>query len=581
LLPTIQKVKKNQDQPKDKKSGKFALTPDSPLVRWNRPGINGFSQWYKDFKPQVLTSRSTYDEIKLTKVQGTYLKEALAVTPEGRLKHSLCLNISPRRHGKSVLHALIVLWLFCCKTNFTIQLLGNNADHTRKTQYNLLKKIILNTPRLRKLIGESNIFAGEIRYPRRGNVIQSTTVSFGSSFGEKLNLLWVSDLHACPDFEPFNAMQASLIDSEESLILIDTNVDSTDGPVHALQRQADEDPGIYCNHHQYRDLEHFLEEAPPWINRAKAKRLQSTLLPAEFDRDILGKRGDAKNQLFTRDIIELCHSSAYSIPVTPEGLKALVKGRQYRCGIGLDRAKNLFGSLAGTDNTVLTVIAKVASPAHGEPEYFLLDQKIIIPNLSRSIKKAIIETHQKFSLTNCLLENYEITDLFSWLSEQKIPVELLNAGESQQNVIFPELYRVAKEGRLHFPADMGELTSELSTFSYSLKANGKFSFGHSQVKFHDDRVYSLAYSIFALRESVLHSYVLGSFACRNRTPNRHHCFLMDGDLILTCSNFCGVYKKVENMFLQYREQLMDSELTLPEFYQIKVRREGARLYQAA
>jgi hypothetical protein len=54
-----------------------------------------------------------------------------------------------------------------------------------------------------------------------------------------------------------------------------------------------------------------------------------------------------------------------------------------------------------------------------------------------------------------------------------------------------------------------------------------------------------------------------------------------GELILTCSNFCPAYKQVETMWHSYREQLMDSELTLQDFFQIKVRREGARLYQAA
>jgi hypothetical protein len=571
----------NPKQPRSKASGKFAPAMDSPAIRWNRPGIRGFAEWFKDVRPRILTSRSSYEPIKLTKEQGTYLKGALAVTEDGRLTHSLCLHIAPRRMGKSILHALVVLYFFSVKQNFTIQLLGTTAEHSKRVQFNLLRKVIRNTPALLKIFKEENIYVDQIVFPKKGNVIQCSNTSFGMAFGSKLNLLWFSDAHACEDWSVFNAQQASLLDSEEALCLIDSNVDAFDGPLFSLQKQAEDDPGIFAFHTQFENLEDYLERAPEWINRAKAKRLQSTLLPAEFDRDILGKRGDSRNALFTRDVIELCQDQTYSIPVTPEGLKALTKGRAYKIGAGLDRAKNLFGSLGGTDNTVLTVVAKVASPAHGEPEFYVLDQRAIIPNLSRSIKKAILEAHQKFPLTNLILENYEITDLYSWLLEQKIPVELLNAHESNQNVIFPELYRVAKEGRLHFPADMSELVSELSTFSYTLKTNGKYSFGHAQTKFKDDRVYSLAYSIFSLRESVLHSYVLGSFACRNKSPNRHHCFLMDGELILTCSNFCEAYKQVETMWHSYREQLMDSELTLQEFFQIKVRREGARLYQAA
>jgi hypothetical protein len=570
----------NPRQPKNPRTGRFAPSPSSPQILWSRPGIAGFAAWFKDIKPRVLTARNTYEPIKLTRTQGEALKQILSVDDGGKLKFSIALLVWARRHGKSTLFALVVLWLFTTRQNYTIQLLGNSSDHVRKTQYNLVKRIILHTPALRKMVGEENLFTGEIRNPRKGNTIQSTSVSFGASFGEKLTLLWVSDLHACPDLQPFNAMQASLLDSEESLILIDANVDATDGPVHALQSQAEEDPGIFAHHLEYTSFEHFEAEAPPWIDRKKAKRLKSTLLPAEFDRDILCKRGDAKNSLFTRDIIESCFDHSYQIPVTPEGLKALVKGRAYRVGAGLDRAKNLL-NFGGTDNTVLTVIAKCASLKFGEPEFFVLDQKAIIPNLSRSVKKAIIEAHQKYPLTNCILENYEVSDLYSWLLEQRIPVELLNAHESSQNIIFPEIFRVAREGRLHFPANMSELVSELGTFSYQMKSNGKFSFGHQQVRFKDDRCYSLAYSLFSLRESVLHSYVLGSFACKNKSPNRHHCFLMDGELILHCGEGCQAFQQVNSMWMSYREQLLDSELTLVEFFEIKVRREGARISMAA
>lgn len=70
-----------------------------------------------------------------------------------------------------------------------------------------------------------------------GNWIIKTGVSMSTAFGDRINLLWVSDLHASPDIGPFNALQASLLDSENSLILIDSNVDEIGGPVHELQKK--------------------------------------------------------------------------------------------------------------------------------------------------------------------------------------------------------------------------------------------------------------------------------------------------------------------------------------------------------
>ena len=194
----------------------------------------------------------------------------------------------------------------------------------------------------------------------------------------------------------------------------------------------------------------------------EGEALQSTLLPPDFARDILGKRVDATNQLFSSEVISRCKAD-YAIPV--QDLKKLVAGRAYKIGAGLDRSKSLFGN----DNTVWSVVAKVASPAHGEPEYFLLNQEIIIPNTSRLIKKAILRDHERFKLDNVTLENYEVSDLAGWVSEQRIPFELLSPHTSNQNLSFVELFRVFQEQRFHYPANLEGLTKELSTFVYTQK----------------------------------------------------------------------------------------------------------------
>ena len=175
-----------------------------------------------------------------------------------------------------------------------------------------------------------------------------------------------------------------LIDSDESLFLIDSNVDHIDGPIHALQRESDQDPSIFCSYLCYVDFDDYIKRAPVWIDRGKAQRLQRTTLPADFSRDILGKRMDAKNALFPSEVIELC-KSLYKVPVAD--INEITKGRAYKIGGGLDRSKSLFQGPKG-DATVWTTILKVASPEHGEPEFYILNQQKISPNPSRGIKKA-------------------------------------------------------------------------------------------------------------------------------------------------------------------------------------------------
>ena len=77
--------------------------------------------------------------------------------------------------------------------------------------------------------------------------------------------------------------------------------------------------------------------------------------------------------------------------------------------------------MIGGDNSVWTCVLKVASPKHGEPEIYILNQVVFPLNTSRSIKKAILKDHERYSLDNVALENYEVTDLAPWLTDQKIP----------------------------------------------------------------------------------------------------------------------------------------------------------------
>jgi hypothetical protein len=284
---------------------------------WQANSAAAFRKWLADAKPRVLHRNGQYKIFKPTPEQDKIIDEILA-SKNKKFKHSMSIVIQPRRHGKSTVIAAICLWLFTSRRNFTIQLLGNTEVHCRRVQFNTLVKIIRNTPLLSQAIKEDDIRQYEIRFPALGNVIQLSPQNAAASFGDRLNLLWVSDLHAAADLGPFNALQAALLDSDDSLCLIDSNVDHTDGPIHALQREAEADPSIFCSYLCYENLEDYLNRVLGWIDRAKAQLLQRTTLPADFARDILGKRMDAKNALFPSEVIELCKSH-YKIPVADIG----------------------------------------------------------------------------------------------------------------------------------------------------------------------------------------------------------------------------------------------------------------------
>ena len=505
----------------------------------------------------------------------------LMQTRESVWKHSMSLVIQPRRHGKSNIMRLIVLWLCSTRTNFTCQLLGSTESSTSRIIFKPLKQIILHTPALLKLWPEKQHYVFEIfSIPALGNTIQmSPGNNPATSFGSQLDIIFCDDVHSFPDMDVFENFLSSTLDSSQSLILMASNADEVGGQVHLIEQAAKEDDTIFCDYTFYGNFSDYAANAPPWIDRKKAAREERIKLPTAFLRDILGQRADSASALFSAKHIEQCRSP-FKWPV--DDVEAITSGRRRFIGGGLDRSKSLMGSkLSGKDNTIWTVTAKVANPKNEEPEYIILEQTNIIPNIASNIKRIILNSHKKFKLDNVVLEDYETLDLMPYLESQKIPCELVSAHSTRQNQIMPELHRMVKENRLFFPEDADKLISELTSFNYRQAKRGEgFSFGHAHRNQLDDRIYSLAWSVYALRKQVLTLYAIESIVCQSKHRNRHMCYLMGGDLELFCSESCPASKEAKELhknFLAY--QMADSDMLVTEFFKEFVKVTGSRISQ--
>ena len=172
-----------------------AQTARDRINSWSENSPQSFFNWIRDIEPRILIN-NRYQPFEPTEKQKDLINKILK-SEDNRFTHSLSLLIQPRRHGKSTIYSLIILWLFTSRKNLTIQCLGNTESHTRRTQFNTLKKIIANSPFLRKLIPEKHMLVFEIHFPALGNTIQmSPGNNVSTAFGEKIDVLWVSDLHS-------------------------------------------------------------------------------------------------------------------------------------------------------------------------------------------------------------------------------------------------------------------------------------------------------------------------------------------------------------------------------------------------
>ena len=566
---------------KDPSSGKIM----GKTQRWRLPGILGFANWFKDIRPRILSKTGKYERMRLTRDQGEYLKELLKTDPQtDELKYNFGLLIANRQMGKTTLHILIDLWFFMTKENFTIQLLGSTQAHCTEVLFNRTIGIIKNTPELRKRIKPDwfSLHSITSKNKRRGSnrILSMLGQSERSSFGGTINLIHLADAHSLGDWSHFNNLQGSML-SMNGFTLVDSNVGSIDGEVHELQKIAEsgEEPGMYCKHIFYHNWEDWKKRAPKWLSRRVAARMRKTLLPSEKKRDLYGQYSDAQSQLFPTRAIEWS-KEPYKAPVTD--IESIAKGRSYVVGLGLDRSKSIFGDRLSkaNDNTILTAVAKI-SDEYGEPHIHVLEEVNVLPNVSSHLKKQIMRIHKLYNLTNFVLEDVEIQDLLGWLTDEKIPFETVSPHMGHQTMVFGEFYRIVMEERFHFPKQYTKLSSEMRTFTYTQKSANKYTFGHATKKFKDDRVYAAGWSIFSLRKKHMAIFQLGTINCTNKSQHRQHCYLNGGKFVLPgCSQFCEAHSEVVDMYEQFLTFQSETELSLQEFYSMKVKHIGSRILAA-
>lgn len=544
------------------------------LKQWRR-GADGFLQWVNDMRPRIPSSRGGFEVFNPVDFQREIIYQALAELEPGKWRYQTIAISLPRRHSKTLMMSLLVLWRFTTNTAQNIKVVANSERQTLSTGFKLIKQAILNTPPILEFIGETNILERLIRYPKLQSVIEAVPNAVAGLYGEKISCAWVTELHAAMNTDVLDVLASSLGDSENSWLLIDSTVDAQGGPLHVLENlyKSGEDPTVFVYRLEYADLDEALEKSPPWINRNWLKSRFKQTLPAYFQSQHLNQRGAAGNNLFAMADIERAKDDLPH-PMTKEALDEYAHGRAYVVGGGLDRA--YFGSIHG-DATIWTSVAKIAGVDGAEPEYIVLNQQNILGSFATLIKKEIVKDNERYGLKNTTIESYNAQDIATWAAEMKYPVEIVHAHTVNQIPAFMELYRIVKEGRLKFDKSLDKLAGEMETFVYELKGD-KPKFGSD--KHHDDRVYSLAWAVYSLRDDELASYELDSISCHSRSNHAPLCYLRTGDMILPCANECVSQKKVEMMFNQHRSNRVESELTLPEFYHAMVKLTGGKVYQA-
>ena len=525
------------------KSSEGKITPKA----WKQDGAEGFLQFIADVQPNVTGPKGKPVPFELRAREIQEIRSALDGTAAGRYR--TVVFCWPRRHGKTVASALIILWRFLTRGGQNIAIVANSQKQTIDTAFKTIRDLILATPYCAALVsnGAVQIQGDKITYAALKNTIQGYTSNAAALYGKKLSIAQVSELHAATSDDAYQVLASCTVDSDDGLTLVDSTVGARSSPLFNLYSIAQDkrDPTLYYSHIFYRDLEDACRNNPPWITADAIRSRAAQMLPAEFAQQHLNLWQSGSNALFPPAILDQC------VEVYPLSIEGVADSAAFRVGGGLDRAVGF--SLHG-DATVTTCLIKVL---RGEDEhFFVLDSSAVAFSSANGIKKAFQTYQRQFALSRVAIESYNSQDIAAWCATQDFDHEVVHPTAERQASAFVALYNAAKEGRLHIHPKFEKLIKELSTFEYRIVNDGdrratmpRFE-GARGCK--DDFVYSLVWSLYSLREQELSAYELNGIHCRaSHVTTARLCALNGGEMLPPCADTCRSARTARQLYRSY------------------------------
>jgi hypothetical protein len=537
-----------------------------------RGGSAGFLRWLEDVQPRILNHKKQWVPFEF---------------PSEEIKAEVCAAIDspagtvvwcwPRRHGKTLISALVIVWRFTVNANEAIGLISNSKTQTVSTCFKIVRGLLLNTPYYKPLVAvsgsgdrsEKEIYVGAdfIRWDSLNNEIKGYPSNSASLYGIKLTVAQCSELHAADSDENYNILKGSTSDTEDGLVMIDSTVGSKASPLYGLWSAWQEgDAGIHISYISYQTLEEAIAKLPKWINEQTVRSLAKTMLPQVFAQQHLNLWASGTSALFAEDDIKACLEDYAFAP------SVIANGAAFKVGAGLDRA---YGFSLNGDRTILTAVVKFL---RGEEEcFYVLDSNHVKFSSAESIKTRVRQYANDWTLSNFSIESYNAQDVLAWSQEQKFQSELVHATPDKQSNIFTHLYNLVREHRLRIHPSFALLRKELADFTYKMVADGNNGF---RAKFeaargaHDDTVYSLAWAIYSLRNHELPAYELPGIICEAPSLKAQFCILHNGDHVPPCADSCRSMIALQALYARYRERADVTPLSLKDFSNFKVVNRG-------
>lgn len=442
----------------------------------------------------------------LEKHEKAWLREATRELADGSVAWGTVVASWPKREGKSLCVAILILWRICCWLNQHCVVLANSERQAASVIYDELVNFFAHSELLRTFASSDDIERKKLRVVLNGNTVECVPCNQRTVQGVAVTgILAVDELHAAPDIEAYNylAAQTEMRDAQIA-ISSQAGVPDESNAVWRLYQASQQDGASVFFSYADRHMS-------PWAV-SLAARQKPTLIPAEYRK--LHENGwvGLGEKAFEPDDLDAA-AQDYGEPRTRADLMALVQTWGFGhlimdIGMGLDRA----GVGTGGDRSVLTTVARFSDPQRVFPaQYRVLRVDVFRTGAEAEILSAFRDLREMTgSSPGIIMEAYGCSDL-----ADKVKGASLEAPTPRrQHQMFTALWRALNERRLAYPELAGRdhrkerdglLKSELVGFEYGYGTAGLMRYGTQSG--HDDTVYSLAWALEAVPdEGTQHVY---------------------------------------------------------------------------
>lgn len=325
----------------EKKPRKKRVVTTNPY----RNGAQGFFSWVEDnCRLPVFLEDSDIPQWhyvhefdtgyrKMWEAQKVELAPALEMK-NGRFIYNLIVLCWMRGEGKSLVIVLLMMWKWFCWPKQNIVLGANSKEQTKFVHYDIMRDVILNSPRLLERIGPKNIQEKEIRMKNAAGAVVSTirAVSSFSGIVSNANGFTFSEIFDMKNPKFFTQLYGSIRNVPNAMGGIDSTVSDLQHILYQLFQKTREGKSklVYFSYRCSMNgrAEDFWN---PNMTQAQLDNYQDTMLAADFDRYFRNIWGGGGTKVFSPEMVEAMnyHGLDKRIVTQRELLDALIERNKF------------------------------------------------------------------------------------------------------------------------------------------------------------------------------------------------------------------------------------------------------------